>query len=842
VAAGAGVSLFVSSFFLGALMIPALAFAMPGLELLTEKLIHSVGGRIPDAAIGLALFMTSQWFRGKYQRLRQKDYDVTGQRILAALRADPAARVPDFYLYLRAFETTGKLHLPFYLRLRRKCIWVGQWLLTDDLEGYVTVAIGGRAPLVALGRPGEAVGAGRILTEDERWKSDIVTLMRRAKGILLVPSDREGTIWEIDTLRAEGLLGNVVFVMPPLSRGEYDTGARWAAAKQAMAVHGLEAPEHQDRGMLFRLAPDGKLLNAEPLILGSLWSVHRSLKRLSKPRKRKRIYQAIVKADRSAGRAAFWGWLENARQLSVFPVVALAVLLPASNVGFDPGESWATVFQRSLTMNEIGQDDASQLLNGSAKYQQLKASQRPENLDRWNQALLLRGLGRLDDASLRAYFIGHGEMLARVSERSCAEIASGRTQPGTMNVAFTYIPSDHVSQYLYARNGAIAAAAEDAPLANLDRNAETLGWQQFTGTLSPKDSLRYRELQNKATLSVEDSCWKWRTIYGAVGKLAEPQATLWARVVAKMLSGEPSPTPPEPVPAPDPPQPPQPVPPEPNHRTDYRSGPGGKTDTPYPIPDPPAPKPVPVKPPEPQPAPVTPSPQPQTPQTTLIETPPPTPAVRNPAPAVDPTIAMLERGRLALEVGNLVEPPRDCALYWALQLTLNGSPQGSGLEQSALSAMNKRISDARAAGNYASAIVDLNKLIAFYPDRTELVTLRWQIQADEQRASAEAQLKKFVLQHRHIVVGNNGALLQAYCVGVLVLLPGGAARFDCVSTLDPQGRCDHVVFAAGTVKNVKFTANGLLHVATSRSGNYDFYGESASLQGAYQGLGLIAGR
>ena len=216
------------------------------------------------------------------------------------------------------------------------------------------------------------------------------------------------------------------------------------------------------------------------------------------------------------------------------------------------------------------------------------------------------------------------------------------------------------------------------------------------------------------------------------------------------------------------------------------------------------------------------------------------PAVQAPAP--DPNAAMLERARLDLNSRRLIEPANDCALYWARQLTQIGNPQGAEIEQNVLSAMGKRISDAAASKNYISAIDDLNKLISFYPTRTELVSLRSQIQAQQQREVAEAQLKKFILEHRHIIFANNGAMQQAYCVGVLVLSPDGTARFDCINTFDPQGRCDHLVFPVGAIKNVKFMANGLLHVATRHAGNYDFYGEAAALQGAYQGLGLMATR
>jgi hypothetical protein len=46
-------------------------------------------------------------------------------------------------------------------------------------------------------------------------------------------------------LKREGLLAKVIFIMPPRTKGELDTKERWEAARQALASHGLEAPEHQ---------------------------------------------------------------------------------------------------------------------------------------------------------------------------------------------------------------------------------------------------------------------------------------------------------------------------------------------------------------------------------------------------------------------------------------------------------------------------------------------------------------------------------------------------------------------------------------------------------------------
>jgi hypothetical protein len=111
---------------------------------------------------------------------------------------------------------------------------------------------------------------------------------------------------------------------------------------------------------------------------------------------------------------------------------------------------------------------------------------------------------------------------------------------------------------------------------------------------------------------------------------------------------------------------------------------------------------------------------------------------------------------------------------------------------------------------------------------------------ERRRQLAEAKIRKFVVQHRHLLFDNAGNMVQAYCVGILAVAPDGNARFDCGTTFDPQGRCDHVAFLQGTIKDVKFLRNGLLHVATRGMGNYNFYAEGPDLQSAYQELGVLA--
>ena len=94
------------------------------------------------------------------------------------------------------------------------------------------------APVIALGKSGEQVGAGRVDVPDDRWQEAFTLMARSAHAIFLLPSERDGTYWEIDFLTCEpALLDRTVFLVPPpLFKGkifavERDPGTRPVASR-----------------------------------------------------------------------------------------------------------------------------------------------------------------------------------------------------------------------------------------------------------------------------------------------------------------------------------------------------------------------------------------------------------------------------------------------------------------------------------------------------------------------------------------------------------------------------------------------------------------------------------
>jgi hypothetical protein len=487
-------------------------------------------------AMGVALLVPGIWLRTAHLRAQQSDNDAAAARIMAGLRADPQAAVGKFYLYLRAFESTGTLRVPLYLRLRKLSLGLFQ-PLTSDTESYVSNALRGIAPLIAMGLPGEAVGAGRVHAEESGWTGDVLLLMRRAQAILLVPSSRPGTMWEMQTLKDHGLLAKVIFIMPPAARGESDTQARWAAARQALGSLGIESPEHQTRGLMFEVGPDLKVSNVEPLLLNSVRQVRKSMERImSDDPPRGGLFQAMAVADRRLRRAAFWGWGETLRQLSPYPLVFAALLWPPASGSYDPQESWSMTLDRNSSIKAQSEFELTGFvtLQASARYRAIEAATPADQLDGMQQTLLQSGLPRLPAPDLIDFYGAVGRMLQRVSQPTCAAVARGTADAATMAGARSYMPATDVRRFLAVRAQAIVAAAEEAPILPVDPALTASVGDRFTALLGADDAARFERVVTAAADSSDaEVCWQLRTTFAVLARMPPAEAGAFAQVIAR---------------------------------------------------------------------------------------------------------------------------------------------------------------------------------------------------------------------------------------------------------------------------------------------------------------------
>lgn len=497
--------------------------------LLFQKLAAAAGGSAVLGCMGAALILGALLLRNLMLRIRQARFDRMAKRVLQVLRADPAAGVPDFVVYLRAFETTRHLGVPLYLRLQK--LYSLASLTVNDVENHVSNAVGQLGPLVALGRPGEAFGAGRVITAEEEWKQDILLLLHRCRAILLVPSHRKGTLWEIESIYHEGLLEKCIFVMPPRSKKAIDTSERWGEAKAAIAMLGLEVPDYQSSGMLFTLNASGKISAVEPLILGRMRPLRKAIRRLLKPRKAVALFEAVAKADRRGRRGRAMGWAFALYSL-------LPLMLAAANFFLPPlsrpqtEESWGLTFDRIGSYKRMSDYDIEEsvLLYKSDKYRAWTATISSQQADSARSDLIIKGLFRLDDDLLRGYYIALADMLDRTDPGTCAGFTSDKGISRPAADVFSYIPPEEIHDFLRARTEALLAEVEDRPLPVIDSEAVGAASARFMDLFTADERARWERLNDTSgETSGADTCWLARKMYEGVKKLPARDSANWAR-------------------------------------------------------------------------------------------------------------------------------------------------------------------------------------------------------------------------------------------------------------------------------------------------------------------------
>lgn len=166
---------------------------------------------------------------------------------------------PFFSLYLRPFESTGKMTMKNPAAGHR--VPSSTFTATHhELEQQLAIAFRKEAPLIALGQPGEYEGAARIPSTDEDWMDLVKLLMPAAMRLLVVPSHHKGTRDEVELIIANRFLNKTIFVMPPES-----DAAEWAKTAEALKVLGVMLPPYDKAGAVFRLLNPDFIAQIEPL-------------------------------------------------------------------------------------------------------------------------------------------------------------------------------------------------------------------------------------------------------------------------------------------------------------------------------------------------------------------------------------------------------------------------------------------------------------------------------------------------------------------------------------------------------------------------------------------------
>ncbi|HEX3531753.1 MAG TPA: hypothetical protein VH988_32230 [Thermoanaerobaculia bacterium] len=124
-----------------------------------------------------------------------------------------------------------------------------------DLETLLGESFGSVGQLISLGKPQESAGAGKVLLSEEGWQEAVKILIAAARMVILVPSVRRGTLWEIDWLARSGQFTKCVFVVPP---GQSDE-ENWRAVKSIFSYLGWGLPPRTGMGCFFTLAENGSM-------------------------------------------------------------------------------------------------------------------------------------------------------------------------------------------------------------------------------------------------------------------------------------------------------------------------------------------------------------------------------------------------------------------------------------------------------------------------------------------------------------------------------------------------------------------------------------------------------
>jgi hypothetical protein len=168
--------------------------------------------------------------------------------------------VEPYALYLRPFSTTGRMIVS-----NPKMRWLPvlpSYFATEETLEFETLlaeALAPDLPLIALGRPGEHIGAGRLAVADEEWQDVFQRLIQHASWIVMIPNDEGETRWEIEQLVTQGLLHKTLFIMPPMLRSRQpDAADYWEKVRSGLAGLSLQLPRYNNAGQLFRLGQAGQ--------------------------------------------------------------------------------------------------------------------------------------------------------------------------------------------------------------------------------------------------------------------------------------------------------------------------------------------------------------------------------------------------------------------------------------------------------------------------------------------------------------------------------------------------------------------------------------------------------
>jgi hypothetical protein len=224
-------------------------------------------------ALGLCLLATVSLFR-VHRLCKQRLDDLAAAVLFARIDAGDIPEEP-YILYLRPFASTNAVKA--IIRINYKTT------LTVELEEELSDAVRPIGRLITLGESLEHFGAGRIASSEAGWRETARRLMRHAALIIVVPSTRAGTLWEIEHLLANGYMSKTVFLDVPnirVAASDYAQQAEWAGVGALVAASGYQWPADNPEGALIFFGASMAPQFVEPLKLGETQLLTEAISRI----------------------------------------------------------------------------------------------------------------------------------------------------------------------------------------------------------------------------------------------------------------------------------------------------------------------------------------------------------------------------------------------------------------------------------------------------------------------------------------------------------------------------------------------------------------------------------
>jgi hypothetical protein len=257
--------------------------------LLTLPLAFVFVGVLADYAGDLwraaaALFLVAMWSGAAYllgREYKEAAASYQTRRDKAAItlfNAVISGGQQKFAVFLRPFYTTDKIYtnqtMMFPQQQGGTTVMVPRVIAQHKLEDTLVEAFRSTLPVVALGKPGETFGVGRILVDEDSWQKAAYELMQRASLVICLPSSRPGSHWELNQIMLNHYFSKTVFIMPPNPPSSFQTWKDlkedWDLLKQQVASKGITIPEYKTDGYYFLSTQ-----RANALPKSSVWTPHR---------------------------------------------------------------------------------------------------------------------------------------------------------------------------------------------------------------------------------------------------------------------------------------------------------------------------------------------------------------------------------------------------------------------------------------------------------------------------------------------------------------------------------------------------------------------------------------